>query len=147
MNLENLQTKCLCFLQKSMRQLCQNLVPVQILEAGKESIAACMFKKRSFYFLSNCAIWYLHLESKPRIPRLISCLGIGVFNSSSIFPSVSGMLLQLTKSVYHRFIFNCPPWPLMRALGENFGYIIPENLMGLTAARSDNVNTIVLNLM
>jgi len=46
-----------------------------------------------------------------------------------------------------RFIFNCPPWPLMRALGENFGYIIPENLMGLTAARSDNVNTIVLNLV
>jgi len=36
---------------------------------------------------------------------------------------------------------------LMRALGENFGYIVPENLMGLTAARSDNVNTIVLNLV
>ena len=35
----------------------------------------------------------------------------------------------------------------MRALGENFGYIVPENLMGLTAARSDNVTTVVLNLV
>lgn len=46
-----------------------------------------------------------------------------------------------------RFVFKCTPWIVMRALGENFGYIVPENLMGLTAARSDNVTTVVLNLV
>ena len=47
----------------------------------------------------------------------------------------------------HRFVFDTSTWAIMRILGENYGYIIPENLQGQTAVRVDTVQTVILNLV